>query len=300
MTKSIPEFAGIIDKPKERAGGHTLALSIGRLIVRIEGLPEKIYEKVMERYSVNLAPGGPSDHRVVVFKGAEHYLEKPADGFLKIEEGSCGKRLVMVSSDFAAYVEEGMSEGSLLLSDPEDTASSTIAVENYLLRVFSRLALRSGGFMLHSCGLEKDGAAYIFFGSSGSGKSALATMTPGLKILSDDMVLIFHEDGRYMAASTPFWGALTRLTRENLVLPVAGCYRIRKTTRTECVEVGGPKALGMLLPCCPFIADEETRNRLLIPNLLGFIGKTRVCELYLPLEPKFWDLITEGPPHGLA
>ncbi|HNQ77072.1 MAG TPA: hypothetical protein PK747_02910 [Acidobacteriota bacterium] len=295
MTISFREFPGVLKKPDEMAGPLSLSLAIGRISVRVEGLSGRMHEKASERYSANIVKEGQARHTVSLFKGAERYLEKPSDGFLKIEEEFRGDKFVMMSHDFAAAADADLREGCLLLSDPDDASSSSIALENYLLRIFSWLALRAGGFMLHSCGLENDGKAYIFFGSSGSGKSAVATMTPGLRILSDDMVLVFPENGRYMAASTPFWGALARLTRENIVLPVAGCYRIRKSTRTECVDANGPKALGMLLPCCPFLVGEKIRSDLLVPNLIGFIGKTRVCELYLPLEPEFWEMIKERP-----
>lgn len=295
MNRSFRELSGALEPQDATAGSFSATISIDDLVVRLEGLPDKLHQRITDKYSVYLADeSAVPTHAARVGAGEKSYLPPSPDGYLRVEEEFTAEGLALMSHNFAAAASADLSRGCVLLSHPEDTVHAAVCIENYLLRIFSGLALRAGGFFLHSCGIENGGEAYIFFGYSGMGKSAVATLTPGLPVLSDDMIYIVPKHGKYMAASTPFWGALTQLTKERLVLPVAGCYRIRKTTYTKCVDIGSAQALGLMIPCCPFVPGKERRDSMLVPNILEFLREVRVHELSLPLEPEFWKLIRRG------
>lgn len=295
MNRSFREISGILEHPDSAAGSLAATISIDELVVRLEGLPDKLHQRITDKYSVYVTDNSAAPtHSARIGSGETSYLPLSEDGYLRVEEEFDDGGLTLVSHNFAAAATADLSRGGVLLSDPEDTVHAAVCIENYLLRIFAGLALRAGGFFLHSCGIENGGEAYVFFGYSGMGKSAVATLTPGLPVLSDDMIYIVPKEGRFMAASTPFWGALTQLTKERLVLPVAGCYRIRKTTCTKCVEIGSARALGLMVPCCPFVAGKERRDSMLVPNILKFLAEVSVHELFLPLEPEFWKLIKRG------
>lgn len=65
------------------------------------------------------------------------------------------------------------------------------------------------GFLLHGFGLELNGEAHLFLGSSGEGKTTSARLwhKQGLgQILSDDRVIVRKEGGCWMAYGTPWHG----------------------------------------------------------------------------------------------
>jgi hypothetical protein len=77
------------------------------------------------------------------------------------------------------------------------------------LAMMHRLSLGEG-VELHALGLEdQDGAGYLFLGHSGAGKSTTARLwmsEPGVKLLSDDRIILRKQDGKYWMYGTPWHG----------------------------------------------------------------------------------------------
>ena len=72
-----------------------------------------------------------------------------------------------------------------------------------------RLALGEG-VELHALGLEdQDGAGYLFSGHSGAGKSTTARLwmsQPGVRLLSDDRIILRKKNNQYYMYGTPWHG----------------------------------------------------------------------------------------------
>jgi len=77
------------------------------------------------------------------------------------------------------------------------------------LAMMHRLALGEG-VELHALGLEdEDGSGYLFLGHSGAGKSTTARLwssLPGVKLLSDDRIILRKKDSQYWMYGTPWHG----------------------------------------------------------------------------------------------
>jgi len=77
------------------------------------------------------------------------------------------------------------------------------------LVMMHRLSLGEG-VEVHALGLaDSDGSGYLFLGHSGAGKSTTARLwqsQPGVRMLSDDRVIIRKIDGRYVMFGTPWHG----------------------------------------------------------------------------------------------
>ncbi len=71
----------------------------------------------------------------------------------------------------------------------------------------SALPLR-GGALLHGCAMvpPQDGAATVFVGASGDGKTTMTRRLPGWRALADDTVAVWPEGGAWVVAGTPFAG----------------------------------------------------------------------------------------------
>lgn len=71
------------------------------------------------------------------------------------------------------------------------------------------LLARGRGVEIHGCGvIDRDGAAYLFAGQSGAGKSTIARVwqEEGAAILSDDRVVLRVRDDRVWVYGTPWHG----------------------------------------------------------------------------------------------
>jgi hypothetical protein len=66
------------------------------------------------------------------------------------------------------------------------------------------------GVELHALGLvDQDGSGYLFLGHSGAGKSTTARLwmeQPGVKLLSDDRIILRKQDGNFWMYGTPWHG----------------------------------------------------------------------------------------------
>lgn len=72
----------------------------------------------------------------------------------------------------------------------------------YCLKVFLG---NSNGFIIHACGLAKNGSGYIFAGPSGSGKTTVARLSSGLDLLSDEIIFVNVSENNLCAYGMP-WG----------------------------------------------------------------------------------------------
>jgi hypothetical protein len=77
------------------------------------------------------------------------------------------------------------------------------------LAIMHRLSLGEG-VEVHALGLaDYDGSGYLFLGHSGAGKSTTARLwmsEPGVKLLSDDRIIIRKKDGKFWMYGTPWHG----------------------------------------------------------------------------------------------
>jgi hypothetical protein len=77
------------------------------------------------------------------------------------------------------------------------------------LAMMHRLSLGEG-VEVHALGLaDVDGKGYLFLGHSGAGKSTttrLWTSQPGVRLLSDDRIILRKKDGQYWMYGTPWHG----------------------------------------------------------------------------------------------
>lgn len=270
-------------------GSRGLTVSVGPIRVRVEGMGDALFEAALARYGHFLSDAPPL-HAFTVHGGASGYLEPSEDRFLRLEQASLPQGTTLLSHDFAAW--RLGPDGMLRLSRSQDPEQSLRAVENYLRWIVADLALDAGGFVLHAAGLVRDGRAHVFFGASGAGKSTVASMSPECALLSDDLVLLLRREDAWRAATTPFAGTLPQEEKDPGTYPLAGLYSLNQWPRHEVRTVESlAKGVGMVLACCPFVAEPSARRDRLAPLVEECCRAVRPCELRFSKDPGFWQLI---------
>ncbi len=156
-----------------------------------------------------------------------------------------GRRLRLSRGDFGASLDTAAGSGTLLASPREQS------LDAFLRSLLSALLLRSGGLMLHSAGLVKNGRAYVFLGRSGAGKSTLSRLagaSGSAEVVSDEINMLRRENGRWRAYGSPFWGEMRSEGRRGS-WPLGGVFLLRKARANRVSACGGPEALPPLLRC---------------------------------------------------
>jgi hypothetical protein len=129
--------------------------------------------------------------------GTEFYFNSPALGAAPYK---------------AAWFDDSFSRGHVLFNRSLFQPSQDIFPLEYPideLVTMHRLSLGQG-VEVHALGLaDEDGQGYLFLGHSGAGKSTSARLwmsDPGVKLLSDDRIIIRKQDGQFWMYGTPWHG----------------------------------------------------------------------------------------------
>jgi len=95
--------------------------------------------------------------------------------------------------------------------------------------VLNRLFVRRPGFFIHASSIIVHDKAVLFMGESGAGKSTAVGFLKGKYIiLSDDVLAIRKEEGRYFAYQTPFVEKNHRIRKQAGRWPVSHIYRVKQ------------------------------------------------------------------------
>lgn len=107
------------------------------------------------------------------------------------------------------------------------------------------------GVEIHGCGvLDAAGRAYVFAGQSGAGKSTMARLwvgQPGVRLLSDERVVLRTDRDRVEVYGTPWHG------EAGLASPLSGelaaVFFLNHGTTTSVTPIGGSLAAAKLFAC---------------------------------------------------
>jgi hypothetical protein len=112
----------------------------------------------------------------------------------------------------AAWFDDSFERGHVVLNRSSFVDGAQVFPLEYPideLVMMHRLSLGEG-VEVHALGLaDSDGSGYLFLGHSGAGKSTTARLwqsQPGVRMLSDDRIIIRKIDGRYVMFGTPWHG----------------------------------------------------------------------------------------------
>jgi len=164
--------------------------------------------------------------------------------------------------------------------------------ENFFRVIAAHAIAEHGGLLLHSAAVETDGAALVFFGPSGAGKTTVSRLGQrlGRRVLSDDLNAIAPADDGYRVEKVPFAGDLGGAPEAVPALPLAAVCRLRKGTTVQARAMTEAGALAALIAASPFLNVDPERGKLLESRLLELVGAVPVVELTFGVESPFEEV----------
>lgn len=178
-----------------------------------------------------------------------------------------GRHKMLSDSEFI----DNMAEIDL---DAPDARASIVS----MLRIaFSQAALKLKGISLHASAVVLEGRAFLFLGSSGTGKSTHSALWlknfTGARLLNDDNPALRLEDGKVMAYGTPWSGKTPCYVNEKW--PVGGIVRLRQAPYnrfTECVDID---SFVNILPSCSAVRGDRLLQTRLHDTLAEICAEIR-------------------------
>lgn len=222
--------------------------------------------------------------RVKVSNGARFVPLRSGPWIIELDEK--GDRLDYRSHFDAGWMEIEAGKAFLEIAPEAD-------IENFLRVLYARLCLRAGGLLLHAAGVVRDEAGFVFFGPSGSGKTTTARLSPGLAILSDDLVIVKIEDGGVRVYGVPFRGDFAEAPRVNRRADLRGLFTLVKAAEHAVCQVESAEAIARLLSCVPFVMTDARRARRAMEIGLQITERVPVRALHFRLDSGFWGLLNE-------
>lgn len=167
------------------------------------------------------------------------------------------------------------------------------AVDYCLRVVYSILAYRSGGILLHAAGIVKNAQAYLFTGHSGSGKTTIALVSEDASVLNDDLVMLLKNENKWLVYGTPFWNP-TQVKPNHGHALLGGIYFLvqDKIVFLEVPSYG--QALAEIISNVPVISVAPEYANGLICLGSKILGETSYYRLHFLPDSSFWELVCPG------
>jgi len=228
----------------------------------------------------------------------------PAEFYRLIQEVQPDHETTRVwSYRFAGWFRPDEGRARVWFSDAEGWGFES-SLMNFLRVVYSTLALRRGGFLLHSAAVVRKGKVYLLFGPSGSGKTTASSLSvendATSRVLSDDLILILPGDNgeaRTMAVSSPFRGCFAELPLAQESFPVAGFYRLVQDQKVFLEPLGSARGTCEVIGSLPFVTDRAEYGEKIMGAVSRALAGAPAYRLHFRKDPSFWEVL-EGPSGG--
>jgi len=274
-------------------GANARELAVGDRAFRFEGLSDAhvaALERIWGPY-FSQSSGLPVDRTIRVCDGGPGvFLAEPQPGELyRIEPRVAPGGMIALSYAFAVGPDPDGDWRLALDADPREPAPQSVGNATRVLA--ARMAVERGGFALHSAGVLRNDAAWVFAGASGAGKSTAVRLSkPGVSLGDDFGFVLPGVDGAWIAPPLPFDNAATIVRRpDGQIYPVAGIWRLFKADEPRVERLSGLAAVSSLSTCSAFpwvIPDLAGRA---LEQIGRFCEESHFGHLYFALDANFWE-----------
>jgi len=290
--------------PREAFGGDAIALAIGPLHFRLEGLSRFQAERLGGRFApfVGSSPGSADLIIGLCRAGVASFLRPPTGAepeTYRLGSRAEGGRLLLWSYEFAGWVEPRAGRAMLAIVE-EDGPLFDRGLENFLRVMTASFILARDGFLFHASAVVRGGRAFVFFGPSGAGKTTVTHLTRaddgksgGDTVLSDDLTLVVRRDGRYEACGIPFGMAHHRVPETAGSFPIASFNRLVQSRRVGRERIGGARAVAEVASCLPFVMQETRQADRAMQTVARALETVPVHRLEFRKDDAFWGVVEE-------
>ena len=278
---------------------HSLGIALGRTCIGIRCQDQAFLAESLHRYGAFLTPQEPEfwieldlrqERTVAEVRGLLPQMRMRVDG----EGFATEPELLRGTVDWPAGVLRVQAERALF------SLANEYRLMNALLRglyygIYKRKkGIKPDAYLVHGCGVLGDGRGYLFTGPSGAGKTTVARMARGRRVLNDEVVLAGDGEGRFYVAGTPFDGGIVE--RCNLVADLHVVLLLRHGPEVSVRKLGGAEAykklLAQTIEAMPLLdTGWLTSLRERADFCAALAGAVPCYELTFRLDDTFWPVV---------
>lgn len=255
-----------------------VTLSVGAGAVALRCPDAGLAERLGRRYAAFPADGPPR---------LSLTLDLVAPGRLPAPPALSGVRAALAGPGSAAELDLAAGAGWLRAAP----AQALAAVEELLRVAAAVLAFEAGGLLLHAAGLARAGRAFLFLGPSGAGKTTVARLAAGRRVLNDDLVAVLPAAGGWDVCATPFSNPTQVPPAGPGRAALAALLHLVQDTRVERRPLGPAAATAALVARAPLVALDPERGPALLRRARAIAAAAPCDELHFLPDQSFWAAV---------
>lgn len=244
---------------------------------------DRIVELTIGKHWITPSPEAIADYEVSVYDGygAPYLGVEPVQVKREADGGTSVTR-----TDFQVVASEDLSRMTIRFYD-------YFGLRTGLLNWYSRaLSRRDWGVIIHSSCIVHQGAAYLFAGFSGAGKTTIASMSRPRPILADETSIVeIAEEGGVLVHDSPFRNDFKEPSGTNPV-PLRGIYLIKQSLEVRNLPIRKSEALIALMNKIVHWQDDPAETTRLIQRCKKLVERVPVYELHFQKNDSFWEAIS--------
>jgi hypothetical protein len=245
---------------------HEYNLRVGNAVIALGFRYERYRQAFMEYFRRPSCPSSGDIHLRITLKDEVHGLSEIPNSLFLTKKGD-GQGFSAADGLIKGRFSPKSGEGELIVQSIILEGNFARIFEQILYQAYWSAALRKGldSVLLHSSGIVRNDKGYVFTGKSGSGKSTVASLSPGAKILNDEITLIDFSRNQTILSDTPFNGFFAAKDEGSaplaaiLLLKQALFHRITRTKTAESIKILSKEIIprmGLETPFSPSIYWE--------------------------------------------
>lgn len=159
--------------------------------------------------------------------------------------------------------------------------------------LFSVMAVKRGGILLHASAIADNDYSYVFCGPSESGKTTIARLSGERDVLTDESTAIISKDNRYYAYSTPFFGEFGRVSK-NMGAPIKAVFFIRKGNGFSHKRISKVEAMSDFLNNIILRGRDLALTEKVLDNVYKLANSVPCYELFFKPDAGLWRYINDN------
>ena len=274
----------------------TYRLRVGDVVIGLNG-PDASFAAALEAYFDRPCDAAEAHVHLDVHVFGEGET-RPVPNSLLLDKQAGPDGFDMAHGLVTGRYDPASGRGELHVHDVLTRGLMTRIFEQILYQVFHSACRRAGydACLVHSSGVVRDGAGFLFVGPSGAGKSTVAGLAAddGLAVVNDEMNLIrFAPDGPRLLAS-PFNGHFRR--KRPAEAPLTAVLLLRHAPRHALEPVGpGEAAAAVGSQIAPPVGVDELADgdtpAAMLDTGARLAQATAVRRLLFTPDNGFWPLL---------
>jgi hypothetical protein len=258
----------------------SVTVEIGDIPIELRCTDAGFCNQIKQRYAGFLSPSAPPDYR---FDIRLEPLSEPSDEDASVNRN--GFLWHVRRGDFRAAWDTRTRRGWIRQS------ANPYSLDT-VLRIAHSLALaNTGGLLMHSASVVRNGRVFLFAGISGAGKTTMARLAPpDVTLLTDEISYLRRVSSGYRAYGTPFAGELAR-AGANIAAPIAAIYFLEKGPEHRIEPVEQSMAVRTLMRHILFFAQDPGMVKRVFESALDLVSRVTVARLTFMPDQRVWELI---------